>query len=163
MQAGKTSLTEMQSPSVRKSIFIAMIVLSFLAIGLSACGANNDSETSSPQSALSQSALEAQYGVRVNLLAVTAAGGLVDLRLKIVDAEKARLLLQESSDIPALLVGEDGAVLTAPEDSTGQLLNNLEDDGNIFLLYPNVGNVLKPGMSVTVQFGERYLEPIIAQ
>ena len=119
-----------------------------------------------PQAAgdlISAQTLADQYGVRVNLIAVTAAGGLVDFRLKIVDAEKAKLLLQESSDVPSLLVGEDGAVLTAPEDSTGQLLNSLADDGNIFLMYPNVGSVVKPGMLVTVQFGEIRMEPITAK
>ena len=117
-------------------------------------------DNSSPQDV---KALADQYGIRVNLIAVTAAGGLVDFRLKILDAEKARLLLQESSDVPALLVANGEAVLTAPEDSTGQLLNSLVDDGNIFLMYPNVGSAIKPGMPVTVQFGEIRLEPIQAQ
>ncbi len=121
---------------------------------------------STPQAAgdlISAQTLADQYGVRVNLIAVTAAGGLVDFRLKILDAEKAGLLLQESSDIPTLLVGDGIAVLTAPEDSTGQLLSSLEDDGNVFLMYPNVGSAVKPGMPVTVQFGEIRLEPISVQ
>jgi hypothetical protein len=104
--------------------------------------------------------LAEQYGVRVNLIAVTAAGGLVDLRLKILDAEKASLLLQDSDDVPTLLVGDGDALLTAPEDSSGQLLNNLMDDGNIFLTYPNLGNVVKPGMVISIQFGDVSLEPM---
>lgn len=109
---------------------------------------------------ISAQTLAEQYGVRVNLIAVTAAGGLVDLRLKILDAEKASLLLQDSSDFPSLVVGGGKAMLTAPEDSSGQLLNSLMDDGNLFLAFPNVGGVVKPGMLVTVQFGEINLEPI---
>jgi hypothetical protein len=119
-----------------------------------------------PQAAgdlISEHTLADQYGIRVNLIAVTAAGGLVDFRLKILDAEKARLLLQESSDVPALLVANGEAVLTAPEDSTGQLLNSLVHDGNVFLMYPKVGSAVKPGNPVTVQFGEIRLEPIQAQ
>ena len=120
----------------------------------------------SPQIAgelLSAQTLAEKYGVQVNLIAVTAGGGLVDLRLKILDAEKAKLLLQEPTDVPVLHIGEDEALLTAPEDSTGQLLNSLQDDGNVFLMYPNVGNVLQPGTLVTVQFGEISLEPLPAQ
>ncbi len=112
---------------------------------------------------ISEKTLADQYGLRVNLIAVTAAGGLVDFRLKILDAEKARLLLQDNSDVPTLLVAEDDTMLTAPEDSTGQLINSLADDGSVFLLYPNVEGVLRPGMPVTVQFGEMRLEPIRAQ
>jgi hypothetical protein len=109
---------------------------------------------------ISAQTLADQYGVRVNLIAITAAGGLVDFRLKILDAEKAKLLLQDSGDVPKLLVGDGLAVLTAPEDSTGQLLNSLADDGNVFLMYPNLQNVVKLGMPVTVQFGDIGLEPI---
>lgn len=109
---------------------------------------------------ISAQTLAAQYGVQVNLVAVTAAGGLVDLRLKILSADKAGLLLQDSGDIPTLLVGDGEAMLTAPEDATGQLLNSLMDDGNVFLTYPNLGNVVKPGMVITVQFDDVHLEPI---
>ncbi|MCA9916363.1 MAG: hypothetical protein KC445_00345 [Anaerolineales bacterium] len=112
---------------------------------------------------VSEQTLADQYGVRVNLLAVTAVGGMVDLRLKILDAEKASLLLQDSGDVPILHIENGQAVLKAPEDSTGQLMSNLTDDGNIFLAFPNVGNVLKPGMLVTIQFGEISLESIPAR
>ncbi len=109
---------------------------------------------------ISAQTLADEYGVRVNLIAVTAAGGLVDFRLKILDAEKAKLLFQDSGDAPRLLIGDGAAVLTAPEDSSSQLLGSLEDDGNIFLTFPNVGNVTQPGMSAIVAFGEIRLEPI---
>jgi hypothetical protein len=112
---------------------------------------------------LSEQALAEKYGVQVNLIAVTAAGGLVDLRLKILDAEKARLLLQESSDVPKLRIGEDEALLIGPEDAADQILSSLEDDAPLFLMYPNVAGVLEPGKLVTVQFGEIWLEPVPAQ
>ncbi|MBP6469328.1 MAG: hypothetical protein KBE23_03625 [Chloroflexi bacterium] len=109
---------------------------------------------------ISAQTLADEFGVRVNLIAVTAAGGLVDFRLKILDAEKAKLLFQDSGDAPRLLIGDGAAVLTAPEDSTSQLLGTLEDDGNVFLTFPNVGSVTKPGMSAIVEFGEIRLEPV---
>ena len=112
---------------------------------------------------ISEKTLVDQYGIRVNLIAVTAAGGFVDLRLKILDEDKARLLLQDKSDVTMLRVGEDGVLLTAHEDSTGQLLNSLTDDGNIFLIFPNVGNAVQPGTPVMIQFGEIRIEPVDAQ
>lgn len=120
----------------------------------------------SPQAAgdlISAQTLADQYGIQVNLIAVTAAGGLVDLRLKVLDAEKASLLMQDSGDVPALLVGDGEVLLKAPADSTGQLLKNLIDDGNIFLTYPNIGNVVKPETLISVQFDEIHLEPIPAR
>lgn len=134
--------------------------MSLLLIGFFVLRGNRPSSGKATGDLISAQTLAEQYGIRVNLIGITTAGGLVDLRLKILDAEKASLLLQDSSDVPTLVVGNGAAVLVAPEDSTGQLLNNLMDDGNVFLAFPNVRNVLKPGMLVTVQFGELRLEPI---
>ncbi|MCA9901402.1 MAG: hypothetical protein KC433_24625 [Anaerolineales bacterium] len=136
------------------------LAMSLLLIGFFVLRGNRPSSGKATGDLISAQTLAEQYGIRVNLIGITAAGGLVDLRLKILDAEKASLLLQDSSDVPTLVVGNGAAVLVAPEDSTGQLLNNLMDDGNVFLAFPNVRNVLKPGMLVTVQFGELRLEPI---
>lgn len=136
------------------------LLLSVLLIGFFMTRGTQSSSMKTTGNLISADTLADQYGVRVNLIAVTAAGGLVDFRLKILDAEKARLLLQDSNDIPSLLVGNGGALLTAPEDATGQLLNNLVDDGNVFLAFPNVGSVVKPGTLVTVQFDEIGLEPV---
>jgi len=115
-----------------------------------------------PDQLITAQTLAEQYGMQVNLIAVTAAGGLVDLRLKVLDAEKVGLLLQDSTDVPALLTGEDGTILKAPEDNEAQLLNTLKDGDNVFLMFPNVGHAIKPGMPVTVVFGDVALEPIAA-
>jgi len=111
---------------------------------------------------ISQSTLEEQYGLRVSLIAVTAAGGLVDLRLKILDAEKARHLLRGSTDFPALVVDGIAAVLTASGDSQAQDLK-LEDGGNVFVLFPNTQNAVKAGTPVGIVFGRIWLEPIMAK
>ena len=113
--------------------------------------------------AISAQLLEEQYGMRVNLLAITASGGLVDLRLKVLDAEKAKLLLQDSDDVPTLLVGDGSDVLAPPESSASDLFNSINDDGNIFLIFPNTANIVKPNALVTVQFGDIRLEPITVQ
>lgn len=112
---------------------------------------------------VSAQTLADEYGLRINLVAVTAAGGLVDVRMQILDAAKAKALLQDSSDLPALRVAGSKDVLTAPEESGKQLLNTLEDGNNAFLMFPNVGHVVKPSTPVTVVFGDVALEPITAQ
>ena len=159
--------TNLQAKGTRRIMYLApvallvVLLLAFFAYRSWFSGPT----TAAPADAqwISQAVLEEQYGVRINLIAVTAAGGLVDMRLKIVDAEKARLLVQESNDVPKLYIGDDEALLTGPEDAADQLLSTLEDDGSIFLMYPNVAGVLAPGKLVTVQFGDIWLEPIPAQ
>ena len=115
-----------------------------------------------PASVISREDLEQQYGLRVNLVAVTASGGMVDLRLKIVDAAKAKALLQETANFPALYVGARKVTLQAPQDTRSQELS-IEDDGNIFLLYPNAGNAVQHGTPINIMFGDLRLEPIVTQ
>ena len=108
---------------------------------------------------LSQEAFMQQYGLRVNLLAVTAAGGMVDLRLKIVDGERAKALLQDKANYPALQINNGGLILNASDDAKSQEIQFVSGE-NLFLLYSNQGNAVKPGTFVTLLFGDTALEPI---
>jgi hypothetical protein len=111
---------------------------------------------------ISQSVLEEQYGLRVNLVAVTAAGGLVDLRLKILDGGRAEALLGDPTNLPALLVPDRDVTLELPDEAKSQEIR-FEDDGNYFMMFPNTANAVKPGTPVTIQFGDLQLEPIAAK
>ncbi len=110
---------------------------------------------------ISQSTLEEQYGLRVWLIGVTAAGGLIDFRLKILDEEKAKQLLEDPARTPSLWIEASDTTLMAPQDMRQNI--KLEDGGIVFFLLPNTGNAVKPGTPVTVLFGDLRLEPIIAQ
>ena len=112
--------------------------------------------------AISTNLLLEKYGLRVNLVAVTAAGGMVDLRLKIVDGEKAKLLLQDTKNFPVLAVPHANLILTASEDARTQAIQ-FKDGGNLFLLFPNRGGAVKPGDPVQVKFGEVVVEALPAQ
>jgi hypothetical protein len=110
---------------------------------------------------ISQDQLAAQDGLQVQLVAVTAAGGLVDVRLKIVDADKAKALLDDQANYPSLLVG-DGVVLQVSPDAAEQDIQ-FENDKSIFVIYSNAQGVVKPGEPVVIQFGDLQVEAIQAQ
>lgn len=112
-------------------------------------------------SVISAASLEDEYGIHVNLLAVTAAGGMVDLRLKIVDAAKAEKLLGDLANFPALRVGDGAVTLEAPEDSH-QAVQNLRDGSLVVLLFPNSQSAVSPGTAVSVMFGDLQLAPMEA-
>jgi hypothetical protein len=145
----------------------AIIVFLLLSMVLSACSTETTPEvtaTAVPTQTMliTQSMLEEQYGLRVNLIAVTAAGGLVDVRFKFIDSEKAKLLLQDPEKFPALWIADSGVMLNAPEDVKTQEIQFVED-GNLFLMYPNAADVVKPGNAVTIVFGNVQVEPIVAK
>jgi hypothetical protein len=147
-----------------KFLISAIILVVMLLVGFFAYrGAQKSvAPVDSPQlTTLSQSALEEDYGLRVQLVAVTAAGGLVDLRLQIADAEKAWAFLEDSANFPALRVGND-VDLRVSEDIAKQGIQ-FEDGKSIFVLYPNTQNVLKSGDPVNIVFGNLQVESLPAQ
>jgi len=110
---------------------------------------------------ISAAEFEQQYGLRVRLIGVTAGGGLVDFRLKVLDVEKAKQILSDPEMIPSLIIPEQDVTLTAsPElDQVG----TISEGGIYFILFENAGGAVEPGTPVTVNFGDFQLEPIPAQ
>ncbi len=149
----------------RATVLLAVFLATAL---LSACVTYREAQTGQATAVartwttISQSELERHYGLRVMHLAVTAANGLVDVRIAITDAEKAREFLKDRAGMPVLVVGDDGVTLTSSDQSAGGGLN-LNDGGMIFKLFPNVGNAVKPGTPVSIAFADVRLEPIIAR
>lgn len=105
--------------------------------------------------------MEEEYGIKVNLVGVTAAGGLVDLRFTVVDKDKAAHVLHDAASMPELLVESRGAVLSAPKPMAHKL--TLLDGASYFLLFPNSGGVVQGGTPVSVVIDRIRLAPIDAQ
>jgi hypothetical protein len=147
----------------RSRALLAMLSV-ILAVTLSGCVPSAAAVgVKAPQSAtttVQASQLADKYGLRVNLLAVTAAGGMVDLRLKVLDAAKAAQLVGKHA--PVLQVEGTGTVLSAPEDAARPEVKPA-DGQTLLVLYPNIQNAVKPGMRVAVMFGDTRLEPVTVQ
>jgi hypothetical protein len=110
---------------------------------------------------ISATELEERYGLQVRLVGVTAGGGIIDFRLKVLDVEKARGFLQDPANLPRLIVAESGEALLGTEELDESV--GWEEDGILFILFSNSGGLIQPGTPVIVEFGDVRLEPIIAQ
>jgi hypothetical protein len=164
MQAVKTDRPVARSNSTKKFISVALILVILLVVALSVNKAYKALQPAAlPQGTvtISQSLLEQKYGLRVNLVAVTGAGGFVDLRLKVVDGDKAKLLLADAKNFPSLFA-KSGVMLNAPEDTKSQKIEFLTG-GNLFIMYPNSGNAVTQGSPVAIIFGDTALETINAK
>ena len=155
---------EMKStPKLNKYVLPAVLLAVVLLVGFLAFRSQQKPGTVAvPLQTISQSELESKYGLRVNLVAVTAAGGLVDVRMKLVDAEKAKLLLSDKSNFPSLWI-EDKQVSIALSDEVISQEITFENDASLYLMFPNAGSAVQPGTDVTIRFGTVDLEPIIAK
>lgn len=110
---------------------------------------------------ISADTLEDLYGIRVTLIAVTAAGGLVDWRFKVVNAEKAQSMFQDGARLPVLEVQGAGVKLSLPDKAFQGV--SLEEGKVYYVLLGNTGGVVKPGSPVSVVIGNLRVEPIIAK
>lgn len=151
---------------------IAAVAMALFAVG---CAAQVSpatpavADTTSPPAAPAKSvphawpaptALEVQTGIQVAQVGVTAQGGLVDVRFKVLDAAKAKALLGNPSNAPMLVTG-DQPPLHPPHHA---LKGAKFAPGQVFyILYPNSRGAVKPGVEVTVAMGDARLGPIKAQ
>lgn len=105
-------------------------------------------------------ALETQYGVQIAHVGLAAAGGLVDVRFKVLDAAKARALLGNAAHAPMLIAGENPPLMPPHHALKGARFSK----GQVFyILYPNVRSAVQPGVEVTVAVGDVRLGPVMAQ
>jgi hypothetical protein len=111
--------------------------------------------------AVSQQQLEAEYGVRVDLVAVTAAGGLVDVRFTVVDKDKAERLFGDSGELPIVAVEGTDVVLRASHGMHHNL--TLLKGGTYFLLFANAGGRVQAGTPVSVVIDGVRVEHLTAQ
>jgi hypothetical protein len=141
----------------------AMVLPIAVAAGLTWAAATTDIFESKAADArvVAAADMEREYGIRVNLVAVTADGGLVDVRFTVVDSERADLLLHDARTLPELYVETSGAVLRAPQPHAHKL--NLVDGGSYFLLFPNAGGAIQAGTPVSVVIDTIRLAPLDAQ
>jgi hypothetical protein len=110
---------------------------------------------------ISQSVLAEKYGIQILRIAVTAGGGMVDLRIKVLDPEKARHVFKDPHRMPTLAADDSGLTLNAPQHMVGNI--RLQKDAAGFILYPNARSAVKAGTPVSVVFGDVKVEPVKAQ
>lgn len=144
-------------------VFIVAVVLGGALLPGRGLAANRaGTPTTSAWTPLPEAALEAIHGIRVTQIAVTAGGGLVDLRFTVVDPEKARPLLAGHALLPRLVVEGSGVELQAPKHGAMRGIR-IQKDAASFLLFPNTRNAVRPGTRVAVAFGDVQVEPLVAK
>lgn len=109
---------------------------------------------------LDQRALEQAVGVRVVRVSVTGGGGLIDVRYRVVDEQKA--LAIHEGDPPALVDERTG--LTLDDQWMGHLMHPTPHLGRTYyLLLLNPGRQLRPGSGVVVRLGDATLPHVLVR
>lgn len=105
--------------------------------------------------------MAARYGIEVNLVGVTAAGGLVEFRYQVVDPDKADRMIADPELLPILIVEDTGEtlVISTPHHHTAEMALG----GTYFFLLANAHNALREGSLVTLVVGDARIEHVQVQ
>jgi hypothetical protein len=98
--------------------------------------------------------LESLYGIKISQMNISMMGSIVDVRLMIVDPDKAQALLQNQG---ALLVNQEALIL-APHQHAHSMLK--KDKAHI-MFFPTMNNTIHSGSMVSLVFGHVRVEPVI--
>lgn len=101
---------------------------------------------------ITQDMLEEKYGVRVVHIAPTMMGSIIDVRLQVVDEQKAKNIYYDHWILPSLILPEyDNLRILPPHIHSHKIVAGKM----IFIFYPNVQNLVQSGSEVSVLFGNQ--------
>jgi hypothetical protein len=146
--------------------FIVGVVLVVLVVTLAYWLPRRGGEKTDPppewqRTSVSQAGLVERSGVQLVRVAVTGGGGLIDLRFKVVDPQKAASV-HDPRTPPAVVDERTGLVFN-------QLLMNHSHTGDFqpaltyYLVFENTGDWVRRGTTVTVLLGDAQVENVVVQ
>jgi hypothetical protein len=149
----------------RRTKAIALVLIALLILGGFGARAwwySHQADVRDGTTLVNADGMAARYGINITLVAVSAAGGLIDFRYQVVDPDKANAVIHDLDLYPKIVVEKTGETLvmrTLPHMHG----KTLELGGNYFFLLPNAHNAIKPGSLLTLVIGDARIEHVVAQ
>lgn len=112
---------------------------------------------------ISPDELAEKYGLQLTLTTTTAMESWVDVRFRILDANKAQYILENPDRRPVLRVEEGSHAMIATPSNQGANRHVLRTGMIYFMLFPNQHNIIRPGTPIRLVFGDLVLEPVQTQ
>jgi hypothetical protein len=106
-------------------------------------------------------ALQNTWGIDVTNVGMTANGGLVDMRIQVIDPDKALGILNDDN-YPVLIDEASGVPLFRPTGHGGHT-GNFNAGRTYYFLYQNVNGLVKSGSRITIHVGEVTLEHVLVR
>jgi hypothetical protein len=114
------------------------------------------------------SALESRMGIKLQGLRLSAAGSMLDLRYRVLDAKKAAPLLDGKNQV-VLIDDLRGAKLGVPDTPVlGRIRqtarnNAIATDRSYFIMFANPGKAMRVGDLASLQLGQEVLGELKVQ
>lgn len=153
---------ESTRPRQRRRLLVAFLVI-LLAVAVLGIREwrSQPADIRSGTTLVDAAGMAASYGIHVDLIAVTAAGGMIEFRYQVVDPDKADRIVHDEALAPALINEETGQtlIMNSPPHHHGA---ELALGGTYFFLMANAANAVRRGTKLTLVIGDKRLEHIEA-
>lgn len=114
---------------------------------------------------ISAQTLEERYGIRITLVGITNLGGMVEMRFKVTDRDRALELLtgKGHAAMPMMMLAGTTRMLAQPHMMHERHGIDMKPRGMNFVYYPNTNSVVKPGDQVSLTFGNIQVTPFTVE
>jgi len=140
-----------------------LVLACLLAVG---CAGADKQLPAQPVPAAGTAGAEEQLGIKVEALRWSADGYMLDFRYRVVDPEKA-LLIMDRSVKPYVIDEASGArflIPSSPKVGPMRQTTRRPEAGRMYwLLFANPAKYIKPGNQVTVVVGDYRLEHLVVE
>jgi len=109
--------------------------------------------------------LKRRWGVEIMYVRQTAAGHMLELRYRVLDAKKAKPLFERRTK-PVLTHAETGTRLIVPTPPTTGALRNSNPPiagRTYWMFFANPGKLVQPGQHVNIEIGEFRVDGLVVQ
>ena len=145
----------------RRQLAVMVVAVLLLGGGAAYAGwAGQKADVREGTTLVTAEGMAARYGIDVNLIGLTAAGGLVEFRYQVVDPDKADQMIHDDKLLPIVVVEESGAtmLISRPHHATDVQLG-----GTYFFLFANAHDAIHAGSKVTLVLGDSRLEHLVVR
>jgi len=154
-----------QTTSLWRTLSAAVLLSATQLLG---CASYADPFASVQAQGQQASALESRLGIKLEGLRLSAAGSMLDLRYRVLDAKKAAPLLDGKNQV-VLIDDLRGAKLGVPDTPVlGRIRqtarnNAIATDRSYFILFANPGKAMQVGDQASLQLGQVVLGELKVQ
>ncbi len=139
-------------------IVAAILIFSFVASSLDKTPALTEGMGRTIK--VSEVELKEKYGIVIDFIGVTpmmiGTGEVIDVEMRILNFEKAMLLLGDQDINPKLVLEDPNAMPMDPEKAIKSSMMHE-------YMFPNMGNLVQPGDKLLILIGEVQLGPFISK
>ena len=145
----------------KPTIFYAIVLLVVASLGLAGFVLSRVMQPAGKYAnEIPQPQIESRFGIRFTQIAMTADGGLVDIRYVVVSNEAAMATMMDGTNNP-VLIASNGQKVTTETTMTHKVEH--EVGRTYWMLYYNSNNALRSGSVIDLQIGDLLIENVKIQ